>query len=115
MLAVQLLATERELEFPVAIYINNQAAIKSGDVFTTKLGHYLIDHFCKALLRLRKKTRCAKSDISICWISGHDGVEGNEKADEEAKAVPKTPTRPAEESVCLDFYEGIHFRSVPQL
>ncbi|KAF9231252.1 hypothetical protein BU15DRAFT_56394 [Melanogaster broomeanus] len=35
--------------------------------------------------------RCRRSDVKVCWISGHDGVEGNEKADEEAKAAAKNP------------------------
>ncbi|KIJ58963.1 hypothetical protein HYDPIDRAFT_50490, partial [Hydnomerulius pinastri MD-312] len=88
-LAAQLLTTERDLALPAAIYVDNQAAIKSGDVFNTKPGHYLIDHFRSAISRLRKNTRCRADDITVSWISGHDGVEGNEKADDEAKKAAK--------------------------
>ncbi|KIJ04479.1 hypothetical protein PAXINDRAFT_30105, partial [Paxillus involutus ATCC 200175] len=84
-LAIHLLETERDLELPATIYIDNQAAIKASNLFSSKSGHYLVDRFRDAAAKLRKSLRCKKKDISICWISGHDGVEGNEKADEEAK------------------------------
>ncbi|KIK78275.1 hypothetical protein PAXRUDRAFT_164421 [Paxillus rubicundulus Ve08.2h10] len=80
MLAAQLLESERDLELPVAIYIDNQAAIKSGDAFITKSGHYLIDHFRSAIKKLCRELRCKKNDILVCWILGHDDVKGNEKA-----------------------------------
>ncbi|KAF8550997.1 hypothetical protein OG21DRAFT_1478317 [Imleria badia] len=42
-MVAHLILTERDPELPINIFVNNQAAIKSGDVFTTKSGHYLID------------------------------------------------------------------------
>ncbi|KIJ12629.1 hypothetical protein PAXINDRAFT_27773, partial [Paxillus involutus ATCC 200175] len=84
-LAAQLLTISKDIEVPIEIYVDNQAAIKSGSKFETKPGHYLIDHFHRAINRLRKKMKITRTDITVRWISGHDGVEGNERADEEAK------------------------------
>ena len=35
--------------------------------------------------------------LKISWISGHDGVAGNEKVDEEAKATAKGDSSPWQE------------------
>ncbi|KAF8548299.1 hypothetical protein OG21DRAFT_1423306, partial [Imleria badia] len=42
-LAAHLLLTQSNLVLPINTFIDNQAAIKSGDVFLSKSGHYLID------------------------------------------------------------------------
>ncbi|KIK95474.1 hypothetical protein PAXRUDRAFT_140594, partial [Paxillus rubicundulus Ve08.2h10] len=68
-LATELLIKEQDIKLPIAIFIDNQAAIKSGDVFSTKPGHYLINHFCRAIAVLRRKLKCCKSDISVrVWL-----------------------------------------------
>jgi hypothetical protein len=51
-LAAQLLSTEEDITYPVSIFVDNQATIKSGDLFSTKPGHYLIDHFRRIILKL---------------------------------------------------------------
>jgi hypothetical protein len=48
-LVTQLLLTEMDLDLPINIFVDNQAAIKSCDVLTTKPGHYLIDHFARII------------------------------------------------------------------
>ncbi|KIK75565.1 hypothetical protein PAXRUDRAFT_172432 [Paxillus rubicundulus Ve08.2h10] len=45
MLAAHFLLTYDKIELPIAIYVDTQAAIESSDAFSTKPGHYLIDHF----------------------------------------------------------------------
>ena len=89
-LAVQLLLTEEDVEFPIHIFTNNQAVIKSGDLFSTKPDHYLIDEFTSLILWVRKNNNRGKKDIRIHWIASHEGVEGNEKVDEEAKAAAQS-------------------------
>ncbi|KIK40056.1 hypothetical protein CY34DRAFT_88080, partial [Suillus luteus UH-Slu-Lm8-n1] len=53
-LAAQLLSREEDVTYPISIYVDNQATIKSGELFSTKPGHYLIDHFCSAINALKK-------------------------------------------------------------
>ncbi|KIK80662.1 hypothetical protein PAXRUDRAFT_158079 [Paxillus rubicundulus Ve08.2h10] len=54
-LAAHLLCTGSNIELPIAIFVDNQAVIKSGEVFIMKSGHYLTDHFCRSMKSLRKK------------------------------------------------------------
>jgi len=84
-LAAQLLTMEKDIAYPVSIYVDNQATIKSGDLFSTKPGHYLIDHFRGLITKLKKVSHDRNFKVNVRWISGHDGVEGNEVADREAK------------------------------
>ena len=44
-LTAHLLSKEQDIIKPVSIFVDNQATIKSGDVFQTRPGHYLIDLF----------------------------------------------------------------------
>ena len=82
MLVAQLLLREMGLDLPINIFVNNQAAIKSSDVFSSKSGHDLIDRLIRAV---RKKHSHRKQDINIHWVVGHKDVPGNTKADKEAK------------------------------
>jgi ribonuclease HI len=84
-LALQLLSSEDDITYPVSIYVDNQATIKSGDMFSTRPGHYLIDHFRRLVMKLKKASQDRNFKVTVRWISGHDGVEGNEVADQEAK------------------------------
>jgi ribonuclease HI len=89
-LAAQLLSQEEDLTYPVSIYVDNQATIKSGELFSTKPGHYLIDHFRSAINELKKSSKDRNFKVKVHWISGHDGVAGNEKADDEAKKAAES-------------------------
>ncbi|KAF8555953.1 hypothetical protein OG21DRAFT_1410043 [Imleria badia] len=85
MLAAHLLHTQRDLDLPINIFVDNQATIKSGDIFTTKPGHYLINSLHRIIQAICKKHQCNKKDITLHWIAGHSDIPGNTKADEEAK------------------------------
>ena len=53
-LAANLLLDELDIFKPISIFINNQAAIKSSDVFQTKPGHYLLDNFRASIKQVKK-------------------------------------------------------------
>ncbi|KIK80713.1 hypothetical protein PAXRUDRAFT_36112 [Paxillus rubicundulus Ve08.2h10] len=89
-LAAQLLTISKDLKTPINIYVDNQAVIRSSNMFDSKPGHYLVDHFCNTIAKLQRKMKLTKTDITVRWISGHDRVEGNERADEEAKEAAKS-------------------------
>ena len=65
------------------IYTDNQAAITAIQLTKPNPGHYIFDALHDNIKALQKK------HIGICltiqWIPGHKGVEGNERADKEAK------------------------------
>ncbi|KIJ10229.1 hypothetical protein PAXINDRAFT_86367 [Paxillus involutus ATCC 200175] len=75
-------------------------------MFETKPGHYIIDHFCRAIGKLRRRNKLTKADITIRWISGHDGVEGNKRADKEAKEAAKSRTNNSRRKHLPKFLQG---------
>lgn len=92
-LAIQLLATERDVSYPVSILTDNQAAIQAGKENSKHGNRYLSERLScmsKRLARLRKDH--GDFQLTIRWIPGHCGVEGNERADEEAKKASSGST-----------------------
>ena len=66
-------------------YIYSQAVIKAIQLTKPKPGHYILDMLHKSLEGVRNQHPGIK--IMVRWMLGHEGVEGNERADEEAKKV----------------------------
>jgi ribonuclease HI len=63
--------------------IDNQATIKATQLTKPNPGHYIIDALHENFKALKKKH--PSINITIRWMPGHEGIEGNENADEEAK------------------------------
>lgn len=82
-LAAKLIATERDLIFPLTISVDNQAVIQSGESFHSNPGSYLIDRFHSMLKRIAKDHD--DFDVTLRWVPGHSDVHGNEEADKHAK------------------------------
>jgi ribonuclease HI len=81
-LAMKLISKEWGIRSAI-IYTDNQAAITATQLMKPNPGHHIFDALHDNIEELRKK------HIGICitiqWIPGHKGVEGNELADEQAK------------------------------
>jgi ribonuclease HI len=82
LLGIKLIANEWNIR-SAFIYIDNRAAIAATQLTKPNPGHYIFDTIHKNIGLLRKKHAGIK--ITIKWVPGHKGVEGNEHADEEAK------------------------------
>ncbi|GAW04685.1 115 kDa protein in type-1 retrotransposable element R1DM [Lentinula edodes] len=77
------LAREEELAESISIWADSTAAIAATDTNKSGSSHYLLDIFHHALTALQA---CHPDiPVTISWIPGHIGVEGNERADQEAK------------------------------
>lgn len=55
LLAANLILDEPDIDVPISIFVDNQAAIKSSDIFQTRSGHYLIDNFQATIRQAKAK------------------------------------------------------------
>jgi hypothetical protein len=64
-------------------YIDNRAAILATQLTKPAPGHHIFDKFHSHVGNIMDRNH--NLQITVKWILGHKGVEGNEKADEHAK------------------------------
>ncbi|KAG2029078.1 ribonuclease H-like domain-containing protein, partial [Suillus americanus] len=67
----------------MALRVDNQAAISTTNAFVSKPGHYLMDILHDDLHKLIPMQDNHK--LKVRWTPGHQGIFGNEAADEQAK------------------------------
>jgi len=60
-------------------------------------GHHLSREALKNAFRLQKRKRKTKFKLVLRWTAGHVGIEGNEKADKEAKKAANGSNSPAKQ------------------
>ena len=92
LLALELLRTEPRLSRKASIALDNTAVIQASTLSSAAPGRYLVDHFHRSLRSLRQQRPDLR--LTLRWSPGHDGIPGNEKADEEAKAAARGRTSP---------------------
>jgi ribonuclease HI len=85
LLGLHLAKTEKGRHADIMIGVDNQAAIKAFQSDLRKPGHHLAREALLTGNRLQKMRSGAKRVITIRWTAGHQGIEGNEIADQEAK------------------------------
>ena len=91
-LGLHLLSISKFRKVPTMIGIDNQVAIKALTSDLRSPGHHLAwEALCLAKLieKAKKKSKRTKAMITIRWMAGHEGIKGNELADEEAKEAAK--------------------------
>jgi ribonuclease HI len=85
LLAMHLIHTEKRNNATCMIAVDNQAAMKAFDSELRKPGHHLAREALRIANQLQKRKSKRKYKLTLRWTAGHEGIEGNEKADEEAK------------------------------
>lgn len=82
-LALALLRKQRNIEGPVTIIMDSQPAIKATSNASPTPSHWIWDAWHAYAAVFAKKH--PRATVTIRWAPGHMGIEGNERADEEAK------------------------------
>jgi ribonuclease HI len=87
LLGLHLISTEKRGGTTFALGCDNQAAIK---VFHSNLrnpGHHLAWEALRIAHQIQNSKKKTKYALTIRWTAGHEGIEGNEIIDREAKKV----------------------------
>jgi hypothetical protein len=84
------------------IFIDSKSVLDAIQAYNST--HPFIGEVLTILLRLVREHKYVK----LCWVPGHVGVSGNERADHEAKQVAGTNVEPLNLMVpCRDYYPVI--------
>ena len=94
-LAIQLIKEEKKGKTSCAIGTDNQAAIESLHSELTRPGQHLAAEFLKLANQVAKSRSGSNYRLTVRWTTGHCGIVGNEKADEEAKSAAEGNSSPA--------------------
>ena len=92
-LALQLISKERGAHV-VSVKLNNQAVVQVLNGNKARSGSSLINTIHLLCDRLSADERQHPLKITFTWISGHDGVQGNECADTKAKKAATKDSSP---------------------
>jgi ribonuclease HI len=92
LLAMQLIQSEKAGRTTFAIGVDNQVAIATLRSNLRGPGHHIAREIWRVANRLQKERGNKKFAITIRWTAGHEGIEGNELADKEAKDAAEGET-----------------------
>ena len=82
LLATKLIMNETDTDSPI-IYTDNCTAITASTLTKPPPGHYLLDTFHNAISLIKRKH--PHMTIQLKWLPTHQGIEGNETANQAAK------------------------------
>jgi len=83
LLGMHLINTEKQGNTTFALGVDSQTAIKAFNSMI-RPGHHLAEESIRIAMLNKQKNRNAYR-LTLRWTAGHEGLEGNELADKEAK------------------------------
>ena len=92
-LGLELIREEEVAEGMIPIGIDNTAAISATHAIKPSPSHYIWDILHRRVAMVCNKHK--RLDILVKWTPGHMGIEGNERADEEAKKAAREGSSPS--------------------
>jgi ribonuclease HI/exonuclease III len=91
-LGLELIREEGRVEGMVSMGSDNTAAVCAVHAIKPSPSHYIWDMFHKRMIMVQNKHR--GMDLLVKWVPGHMDIDGNERADEEAKKAATDGSSP---------------------
>ena len=85
LLGMHLISMEKRGNTTFALGVDNQAAIRAFNSTMRRPGHHLAREIIRIANMLSKQNTRNAYKLTLHWTAGHEGLEGNELADKEAK------------------------------
>jgi ribonuclease HI len=85
LLALQLISSEQRGNTSFSLGLDNQAAIKALQSDHKGPGHHIAKEIDTLAHKISKRRQKATYSLTVRWTAGHEGITGNELADQEAK------------------------------
>ena len=85
LLALQLIGSEQRGNTSFSLGLDNQAAIKALHSDHKGPGHHIAKEIDTLAHKISKRRQKAMYSLTVRWTAGHEGIAGNELADQEAK------------------------------
>jgi len=92
LLGIHMLSSRKCKKALATIGVDNQAAIKAFILDLRNSGYYLMRealHITSKISKEKKKGGKSKNVLTIRWMAGYKGIEGNKLVDREAKEAAK--------------------------
>ncbi len=84
-LGLHLISMEKKGRTSTAIGVDNQAALKAFQSDLCNPGQHLAREALRIANKAQKRRGKKKYTLALRWVAGHEGADGNELADAEAK------------------------------
>jgi len=92
LLGLHLISTEKKGGTTFALGSDNQVAIKAFQSNFRSPGHHLTQAALRLAHQIHNRNKKTKYALVIRWMAGHEGIEGNEIMDREAKKAAEGHT-----------------------
>jgi ribonuclease HI len=89
LLGLYLIKTEKRARTTCVIGIDNQAAMGTLQSDLRRPGQHIAREIIRLGEQVQKERKRSKFKLTIRWVAGHEGIEGNELADHKAKAAAR--------------------------
>jgi ribonuclease HI len=93
-MGLHLIKTEKKARRGTMIGADNQAAIKAVQNKLSTLSYYIAKDILHTAQQIKKRRGNKSYTLTLHWTAGHEGIDGNELVDEEAKKAAKGQSSP---------------------